>query len=98
MDITGQMVQADGGREVMVVGQEAWEEYQWTGQTIEETEWRKEVKRQWREMEQASVRRGWNKGLERDKVYDRGCPRLEKWEKGSPGCSLLYLVTLTTLY
>ena len=64
--ITGQSVQADGGREVMVVGQEVWEE--WTGQTVEETEWRKKVKRQWREMEQASVRREWSKDLERDKV------------------------------
>jgi hypothetical protein len=54
----------------MVVGQEVWEE--WTGQTVEETEWVKKVKRQWREMEQASVRREWSKDLERDKVYDRG--------------------------
>ena len=68
--ITGQNVQADGGREVMVVGQEVWEE--WTGRTVEETAWRKQAKRQWREMEQASVRREWNKDLERDKVYDRG--------------------------
>ena len=68
--ITGQSVQADGGREVMVVGQEVWEE--WTGRTVEETAWRKHAKRQWREMELASVRREWNKDLERDKVYDRG--------------------------
>ena len=67
---TWQSVQADGGREVVVMGQEAWEE--WTGQPIEETKWRKEVKRQWREMEQATMRRGWNKDLERDKVYNRG--------------------------
>ena len=50
-------------------GHEVWQE--WTEQTMEETERRREVKRQWREMEQATVRRGWNKGLERDKVYDR---------------------------
>ena len=37
--ITGQRVQADGGREVLVEGQEVWEE--WTGQTVEDTEWRK---------------------------------------------------------
>ena len=51
-------------------GQEVWEE--WTGQTVEDTEWRKEVKGQWRAKEQAAVRRGWNKDLERDEVYDKG--------------------------
>ena len=55
---------------MLVVGQEVWEE--WTGQTVEETEWRKHAKRQCREMEQASMRREWNKDLERDNVYDRG--------------------------
>ena len=68
--ITGQSVQADGGKEVLVVEQELWEE--WTGQPVEETEWRKKVKRQWREMEQSTVRREWCKDLEQDKVYDRG--------------------------
>ena len=56
-------------------GQEIWEE--WTGQAVEDTEWRKETKGQWRAREQATVRRGWSKDLEqgrveRDKVYDRG--------------------------
>ena len=85
--ITRQNVQAHGGREVMVVGQEVWEE--WTGRTVEETAWRKQAKRQWRDMKQASMRRELNKDLVRDKVYD----------KGSPSCSLnlLRLVTLTTL-
>ena len=55
---------------MLAVGQEVWEE--WTGQTVEETEWRKEVKRQWREMEQATLRREWDKDLGRDKVYDMG--------------------------
>jgi hypothetical protein len=32
--ITGQRVQADGGREILVEGQEVWEE--WTGQTCVE--------------------------------------------------------------
>ena len=68
--ITGQNVQANGGREVTVVGQEVWEE--WTGRTVEETAWRTQAKSQWREIEQASVRREWNTDLERDKVYDRG--------------------------
>ena len=68
--ITGQRTQADGGKEVLVEGQEVWEE--WTGQTVGDTEWREEIKGQWRAKEQAAVRRGWNKDLERDKVYDRG--------------------------
>ena len=78
------------------MGQEVWEE--WTGQTVDETEWMKKVKRQWIEMEQASVRREWSKDPEQDKVYDRGWPTPEEWEKGSPGCSLLCWVTLTILY
>ena len=41
-------------------------------QCMEDTEWRKEVKGQWRAKEQATVRRGWNKDLERDKMYDIG--------------------------
>ena len=36
--ITGQKVQAGGGRELLVKGQEVWEE--WMGQAVEETEWR----------------------------------------------------------
>ena len=68
--ITGQRVQADGSREVLVEGQEVWED--WLGQTVENTEWRKEVKGQWGAKEQATVRRGWTKDMERDKVYDRG--------------------------
>ena len=68
--ISGQRVQADGGREVLVEGQEVWEE--WTGQVVEDTEWREKVKEQWRAIEQATVRRGWVKDMERDKVYDKG--------------------------
>ena len=55
-------VQADGGRGVLVVGQEMWEE--WAGQAVEETSWRRQVKRKSREMEQATVRRERNKDLE----------------------------------
>ena len=55
-------------------GQEVWEG--WTGQTVEDTEWKKKVKGQWRAKEQAAVRpwvrRGWNEDMERDKVFDRG--------------------------
>ena len=68
--ITRQNIRADGGREVVVVGQDVWGE--WTGHAVEETAWRRQVKRQWREMEQATLRRELNKDLERDKVYDRG--------------------------
>ena len=74
---TGQRVQADGDREVLMEGQEIWEE--WTRQTVGDTEWRGEVKGQWRARGQAVVRRGRSKNLEqdkdkveRDKVYDRG--------------------------
>ena len=75
VDIAGQRVQADGGSEMLVEGQEVWEE--WVEQTVEDTKWRKEVAGQWRAKEQAAVRRGWSKDLvqekvERDKVYDRG--------------------------
>ena len=68
--ITGQRVQADGGREVLVEGQEVWED--WLEQTVEDTEWRKEVKGQWRAKEQAAERWGWTKDMKRDKVHDRG--------------------------
>ena len=58
------------GSEILVEGQENWEE--WTGQTVEVTEWRKKGKGQWRAKAQAAVRRGWSKDMERDKVFDRG--------------------------
>ena len=69
---TGQRVQASGGREVLVEEQEVWEE--WMRQTVEDTEWRGKAKGQWRAMDQAAMRRGWIKDMERDKVYkyDRG--------------------------
>ena len=75
--ITGQRVQADGDKEVLVEGQEVWEE--WTGQAVEDTEWRRKNKGQWRAKEQAVVRLEWGGGeeqdkdkVDRDKVYDRG--------------------------
>ena len=70
VDISGQRVQADGGRGASVlVGQEVWEE--WMGQTTEDTVWRGKTKGQWRAMEQAALRRGWAKDMGRDKVYGR---------------------------
>ena len=74
--ITGQKVQADGGRVVLVEGHEVWEE--WTEQAVvEDTEWSREAKGQWRAKEQAAVNHRWSRDLEsevveRDKVYDRG--------------------------
>ena len=59
--ITGQRVQADGDKEVLVEGNEVWEE--WTGQTVEDTEWRRQAKGQWRAKEQAVVRWGWDKSV-----------------------------------
>ena len=56
---------------------EVWEE--WTGQAVEDTEWRRRAKGQCRAKEQAVARWGWDKNLvqdkdkvDRDKVYDRG--------------------------
>ena len=74
---TGQRVQADGDKEVLVEGNEVWEE--WTGQAVEDTEWWRQAKGQWRAKEQAVARWGWDKNVvqdkdkvDRDKVYDRG--------------------------
>ena len=60
-------MQADGGSEVLVEGQEVWED--WMGQTVENmyTGWRGEANGQWR-----AVRSGWEKDMGRDKVYERG--------------------------
>jgi hypothetical protein len=75
--ITGQRVQADGDKEVLVEGNGVWEE--WTGQAVDDTEWRRQAKGQWRAKEQAVVGRGWSGEVEqdkdkvdRDRVYDRG--------------------------
>ena len=80
--ITGQRVQAHGGREILVEGQEVWEE--WTGQAVEDTEWRKTIKGQWRAKKQAVMRWDWRRDevqnkdkvdrdrVDKNKVYDRG--------------------------
>ena len=83
--ITGQRVHADGGREILVEGQEDWQVWEeWTGQGVEDTEWRKKIKGQWRAKEQAVMRWDWRRDevqdkykvdkdrVDRDKVYDRG--------------------------
>ena len=70
---TGQRVQADGGREVLMEGQEIWEE--WTGKVVDDTEWRKGFNLG--TMGGEVVRWGWRRDMEqdkveRDKVYDKG--------------------------
>ena len=70
---TGQRVQADGGREVLMEGQEIWEE--WTGKVVDDTEWRKGFNLG--TMRGEVVRWGWRRDMEqdkveRDKVYDKG--------------------------
>ena len=69
----------------------------YTGQAMGDTEWRGKVNGHWRATEQAAVRRGWVKVMERDKVHDRGC-KASVLGEAEPGCSLLCLVTLITLY
>ena len=44
-EITGGLVHADGQEEVLVLGEEVWEE--WTGQAVEGTDWRKRAKDEW---------------------------------------------------
>ena len=53
-----------------MVRREVWEG--WVEQIVENTGWMGEAKGQWRVMEQATVRSGWAKDTERDKIYDRG--------------------------
>ena len=51
-------MQADGGTEVLVEAQDVW-----IGRAVQER-WKK-VKGQWRAGKQATVRRDWNKDMER---------------------------------
>ena len=68
--ITGTLVHADGQEEVLVVGDEVWEE--WTGQTVEGTDWRKGAKDEWAAEESAVLRGSWLRSAERDQVHDKG--------------------------
>ena len=68
--ITGRLAHADEQEEVLVVGEEVWEE--WTGQEVEGTEWRKGAKDEWEAKERAVVRGQWLRSVDRDCVYDRG--------------------------
>ena len=55
---------------VLVVGDEVWEE--WTGQTVEGTDWRKGAKDEWATKERAVSRRIHLRSVDRDQVYDKG--------------------------
>ena len=55
--ISGQLVQSDGKAEVLVEGQEVWEE--WVGQPVEDTDWRRRAQEQFRAMEKAAMRTSW---------------------------------------
>ena len=68
--ITDRLLHADGQEEVLVVGDEVWEE--WTGQTVEGTYWRKGAKDEWAAKERAVSRRIQLRSVDRDQVYDNG--------------------------
>jgi hypothetical protein len=67
---TGRLLHADGQEEVLVVGDEVWEE--WTGSTVEGTDWRKGAKDEWAAKERAVSRRIQLRDVDRDQVYDKG--------------------------
>ena len=52
------------------VGDEVWEE--WTGSTVEDTDWRKGAKDGWAAKERAVSRRIQLRDVDRDQVYDNG--------------------------
>ena len=70
VEITGRLVHADGQEEVLVLGGEVWEE--WTGQTVEGTDWRKWAKDEWAAKERAVTQGTHFRSVDRDQVYDKG--------------------------
>ena len=68
--ITGRLVHADGQEEVLVLGGEVWGE--WTGQSVEGTNWRKGAKDKWAAKERAVMRGTQFRSVDRDQVYDKG--------------------------
>ena len=68
--ITGRLVHADGQEEVLVVGDEMWEE--WTGQTVEGTDLWKGAKDEWAAKERALLRGTQLRSVDMDQVYDKG--------------------------
>ena len=91
------MVQSDEEAQVLVGGQEIWED--WVGQLIEDTHWGRRAKEQLRAMEKATMRTSWAMCGERGKDYsmtgvELGLDLGEGEPLGSPGCSLLCLIAL----
>ena len=70
VEIAGRLLHADGQEEILVVGDEVWEE--WTGQTVEGTDWRKGANDEWSGKERAVSRRIQLRSVDRDQVYDKG--------------------------
>jgi hypothetical protein len=68
--ITGRLLHADGQEEVLVVGDEVWEE--WSGSAVEGTDWWKGAKDEWAAKERAVIRRIQLRDVDRDQVYDKG--------------------------
>ena len=73
--ITGELMQADRKSEVLVEGQEVWDEWEQEGGGGEwgtGTEWWKIARQEWRARQKAAVgsRSRWFR--ERDQTYDRG--------------------------
>ena len=91
--ITGRLVHADGQEEVLVLGEEVWEE--WTGQAVEGTDWGKGAKDEWEAKERAVVRGNWLRSVDRDCVYNRG---RSADGIGKRGAWLLLAVVLSHFY
>ena len=68
--IIGSLSHADGQEEVLVVGDEVWEE--WSGSAVEGTDWWKGAKDEWAARERAVIRRIQLRDVDRDQVYDKG--------------------------
>ena len=68
--ITSRLVHADGQEEVLMLGEEVWEE--WTGQALEGIDWRKGAKDRWAAKERAVLRGSWLRSVDRDQIYDKG--------------------------
>ena len=71
--IAGCLGHADGQEEVLVVGEEVWEE--WFGQIVEGTEWRKGANREGQmgsNGEGSTSRRNWLRSVDKDQDDDKG--------------------------
>ena len=89
--ITGRLLHADGQEEVLVMGDEVWEE--WTGQIVEGTDWRKGAKDEWTAKERAVSRRIQLRSVDRDQVYDKGRSASGFGKGGALGSLVLFCHT-----